>query len=197
MTITHIRPISYLVTNCQLERNLVMNTDKNQDIVLKPIKAIRGKPHDLLRNKSLVAYVHFDDHIASVNYMCPGLNLYCRDKSDNSLSHRLMGFKFQANTSADQRTPARGYMKGKHRSPSTAYAGEVDFQLRDMAYAEVGMDIVRRGQEALKASRKHWKMTRDRGELLQLITGLQLVGVTIVIKNARKDLNLKNNEVTQ
>lgn len=171
---------------------------KDTDLVLKPISGLRGKrPHGLPKGE-LKAFVWLDDGYSGTEYAHPMLSLrITHDQGYGPIDTELLSIKFQRNR-IDRpdtiRTPARGFMKGPTRSQwsngkwSICYAGQVTARLYDTRLLQVGLDLIERAKETIKY-RNNEKvsriLSRDSCELLNLIAGLQRVGVKIVIRDGR------------
>lgn len=192
----------------------IASNDPN-DLVIKPLKGMRGKRHDLLKNGNVKAVIYLG--FTQDGYSHPALSLMvnkpyyegCEERDDkNMLRIRYLASTQDASkratfgmysTEGDHdevfcKSLSRGFLRGPVSSKLSApFSGDLECRADNLAYLECGLGLLNRAKEAISAddkegyANKYRKLLHGKCDLLKLIVGLRLIGVTIVIKNGRTD----------
>lgn len=193
------------------------NEDNTEnDLIIKPLKGLRGKPHELLKGNTIKAIVYFgplhDGYSHPVLTLCVN-KLICQgydDREDKAMLHikflasskaahlqacRNDAYLSEGASEAFDKRKASGFLRGPVTTPvSTPFSGDIECRLDNQAYLAVGLTLIERAKEAVgygnsdKAyDSKYRTKMHDKPELLKLIVGLRLIGASIVIKNGKVD----------
>lgn len=178
---------------------------KTTDLVLKPIKGLRGKrPHNLPKGE-IRAYVSINAYSnGGPAYQHPTVDLRVHNEKGTygPSDTELCEIRFQRNwmnyddtgiSTWKNDVPARGFMIGCDNAPgkwNTCYAAKVsgDFTHSDGRYLQAGIDLMQRAYEAVSYSTNP-KLAKALGkahcDLLKLIAGFQRIGVVVVIRDGK------------
>jgi hypothetical protein len=166
----------------------------NTTLVLKPLKGMRGKKHDTLKGATVEAIIRISDDNRK-DYDHPRVTLYkVRPEAGDRMMQEMLTIEYQRhNCNVDKswriypETPVKGFLAGAHGHWSRSYAGKVSGELERAEYLLTSMTLIQRAQEALSNNDK-----LDRGlrktddDLLRLIVGLRLIGVTVIVEGVRR-----------
>ena len=166
----------------------MMNT---KDITLKPLGGMRGKKHDTLKGCTVEAIVDLHDGWAN-EFHHPTITLRkVRTYDDGERSeYELVSLRYQRHDirrDGWNRSPMRGFMSGSKRNWSHSYGAEVRGSLDNIGYLQTGLTLIERAREAVrKDDKRYLKLTRTDDDMLMLIVGLRLIGVTVILRDAKR-----------
>lgn len=172
--------------------NMMNNTEKT-NLILKPLKGMRGKRYDTLKGCTVTAMVDLADGYRD-DYHHPVLTLKKVREYDtgDSSDYELMSVRFQRhnvdrNSTRGWTQPRmRGFLRGARGCWSHTYGGEVRGNAERLDYLTTGLGLIERANDAV---RKDDALSRKLGRLgcdmTTLIVGLRKIGVTVVIRNAK------------
>lgn len=171
-------------------------TNNNDNLVLKPLAGMRGKKHDTLKGCTVEAVVDLFDGWARDGYHHPTLTLHKvgRYSDGHEFKRKMLEIRFQRNDitrkpewRTEAEPAARGFLAGERGVWGRAYAGHIEGELGYVDYLTTGLTLLERAKEAVKKNDKLYRnLSKYDDALLSLIVGLRRIGVTVVVRGARR-----------
>lgn len=166
----------------------------NDDMILPAIGGLRGKPHKLLQGGKVFASVHLGFSHWADKYCHPSLTLGVEKEwsGGETYTETLLNIVFQRTDmryAGEYGRECGGFLGNdpSGRKWSTCYAGRVDNTLDKRAHLEVGLGLLNRAYEAVRSDDELRRTLNKKGcDLLELITGLQHIGIPVTVRNARR-----------
>ncbi len=163
----------------------------NNDLIIKSKSGMRGKRSDATKGGRIEARVYLGGDYEGYGH--PSVSLVVVrtwESTKEEYDTTLLSVGFQRNRQLGlYDVPAKGFMKGPTgRTYSGCYAGRVEGRLEDIRHVDAGMRLLERAKEAIRESDGglRIKLATANCDLLTLIVGLRKIGVTVVIKDAKK-----------
>ena len=174
------------------------NIDRLTDIILNPLKGMRGKRYDNLKQCTVEAHVHLNDR-HSGQYHHPFVTLKKVRTYDNGerCTWDMLTIRYQRNDvrldalkdykrDLPPEKPVSGFLASYKRCWSGAYAAKISGDLSESDYMQTALKLIDRANEAIEADDKlRRNLAKRRCQLLKLIAGLQRIGVTVVLHGAK------------